>query len=136
MAKLTREQQAEEIRKIAEECGVQENYLFTTTFDRYQVQLRILDRIEKAVDAAESLTVEKVYRGKEKNLYSNPVFTEYNRTVDSTNKTASTLMRIIKNFNVGDDGGEKEDPLMRIVNGGSKAKAMRDDDDDEDESDN
>ena len=136
MAKLTRQQQAEEIRRLAEESGVQENYLFTTTFDRYQVQLRILDRLEKAVDEAESVTTEKVYRGKEKNLYSNPVFTEYNRTVDSTNKTVSTLMRIIKNFNVGDDGGEKEDPLMRIVNGGSRAKAMRDDDDDEDESDN
>lgn len=135
MAKLTREQQAAEIKKIAEESGVQENFLFTTTFDRYQVQLRILDRLEKAVDEAESLTVEKVYRGKEKNLYSNPVFTEYNRTVDSTNKTVSTLMRIIKNFNVGDDGGEKEDPLMRILNGGSSSKATRDDDDDDEESD-
>lgn len=135
MAKLTREQQAAEIKKIAEESGVQENFLFTTTFDRYQVQLRILDRLEKAVDEAESLTVEKVYRGKEKNLYSNPVFTEYNRTVDSTNKTVSTLMRIIKNFNVGDDGGEKEDPLMRILNGGSSSKATRNDDDDDEESD-
>lgn len=135
MAKLTREQQAAEIKKIAEESGVQENFLFTTTFDRYQVQLRILDRLEKAVDEAESLTVEKVYRGKEKNLYSNPVFTEYNRTVDSTNKTVSTLMRIIKNFNVGDDGGEKEDPLMRILNGGSSSKAARNDDDDDEESD-
>ena len=126
MAKLSREQQAEEIKRIAAESGVQENYLFTTTFDRYQVQLRILDRLEQAVDEAEEVTTEKVYRGKEKNLYANPVFTEYNRTVDSTNKTVSTLMRIIKNFNVGDDGGEKKDPLMRILNGG----------DDDDESDN
>lgn len=118
MKKLTREQQAAEIRRIAEESGVQSNYLFITTFDRYQVQLRILARLEKAVDEAEEVTTEKVYRGKEKNLYANPVFTEYNRTVDSTNKTVSTLMRIIKTFNVGDGGGEDEDPLLSIINGG------------------
>lgn len=126
MATLTRQQQAEEIKRIAEESGVQSNYLFITTFDRYQVQLRILDRLEKAVDEAEEVTTEKVYRGKEKNLYANPVFTEYNRTVDSTNKTVSTLMRIIKNFNVGDSGKEAKDPLVAILNGG-------DDDDEGDE---
>lgn len=126
MAKLSREEQAAEITRLAAESGVQSNYLFITTFERYQVQLRILDRLEKAVDEAESATTEKSYKSGVKNLYANPVFTEYNRTVDSTNKTVGTLMRIIKNFNVGDEAGEERDPLMSIINGG----------DEDDESDN
>ena len=122
MAKSTREEQAEEIKKLAEECGVQSNFLFITTFDRYQVQLRILDRLEVALDKETELKVTKQYSKEQKNEYANPLFREYSRAVDSANKTVGTLMRIIKNFNVG---GEEEDndPLMAAING--------EDDDDE-----
>ena len=122
MAKSTREEQAEEIKKLAEECGVQSNFLFITTFDRYQVQLRILDRLEAALDKETELKVTKQYSKEQKNEYANPLFREYSRAVDSANKTVGTLMRIIKNFNVG---GEEEDndPLMAAING--------EDDDDE-----
>lgn len=122
MANSTREEQAEEIKKLAEECGVQSNFLFITTFDRYQVQLRILDRLEAALDKETELKVTKQYSKEQKNEYANPLFREYSRAVDSANKTVGTLMRIIKNFNVG---GEEEDndPLMAAING--------EDDDDE-----
>lgn len=125
MATLSREKQAEEIRKLAEDSGVQSNYLFITTFDRYQVQLRILDRLEAAVDAEEEVKVEKKYGKDVVNSYANPVIKEYSRAVDSANKTVGTLMRIIKNFNVGGEG-EDEDPLMAAING-------EDDDDEADE---
>ena len=124
MATLSREKQAEEIRRLAEESGVQSNYLFITTFDRYQVQLRILDRLERAVDAETNIKVTKQYSKDQKNEYANPLFREYSRAVDSANKTVGTLMRIIKNFNVGDDE-EDEDPLLAVIRG----------DDDDDESD-
>ena len=125
MAK-SRDQQAEEIRKLAEESGVQSNYLFITTFDRYQVQLRILDRLEQAVDAENDVTVEKKYGKNAVNTYANPVIKEYSRAVDSANKTVGTLMRIIKNFNVGGDDDAEKDPLMAIING-------EDDDEESDE---
>lgn len=124
MATLSREKQAEEIRRLAEESGVQSNYLFITTFDRYQVQLRILDRLERAVDAETNIKVTKQYSKDQKNEYANPLFREYSRAVDSANKTVGTLMRIIKNFNVGEDE-EEEDPLLAVIRG----------DDDDDESD-
>lgn len=115
-AKLQR--QASEIMRIAEESGVQSNYLFATTFQRYQVQLQILDKLEEAM-ADEGMLVSKEYVKGRKNLYSNPAVSEYNRTTDSANKTVATLMRIIHNFSMGEQH-EDEDPLMSMINGGGE----------------
>lgn len=117
MAKLTLNQQAQEIIKIAEESGVQSNFFFITTFKRYQVQLNILNELEKTMKD-EGMLVSKEYVKGRKNLYSNPAVAEYNKTTDSANKTVSTLMKILRNFNVVDDTGDAgEDPLMKIING-------------------
>ena len=43
---------------------------------------------------------------------------EYNRTTDSANRTAQTLMKIIKDLGKGKDDEEEEDPLMKLLNGG------------------
>lgn len=113
--KKSLEQQAKEIIKLAEESGVQSNFFFVTTFERYQVQLRILKELQECIEE-EGMLVSKEYVKGRKNVYSNPAVSDYNRTTDSANKTVATLMRIIKNF--GDDGGkEDKDPLMEIING-------------------
>lgn len=117
MAKSLNEQ-AQEIIKIAEDSGVQSNFFFLTTFKRYQVQLNILAGLEQSIKQ-EGSTVTKEYVKGRKNLYSNPAVADYNRTTDSANKTVSTLMRIIKGFNVGDGTEAKEkDDLMAAINGG------------------
>ena len=118
MAKMTLTQQAQEIIRIAEESGVQSNFFFLTTFKRYQVQLNILNELEKTIKDDDML-VEKEYVKGRKNVYSNPAIAEYNKTTDSANKTVSTLMKIIKNFTIVEDAGDAdEDPLMKIINGG------------------
>ena len=117
MAKMTLNQQAQEIMRIAEESGVQSNFFFLTTFKRYQVQLNILNELEKTMKE-EGMLVSKEYVKGRKNLYSNPAVAEYNKTTDSANKTVATLMRILKNFNVEDTSEAEEDPLMMIINGG------------------
>lgn len=116
MAKMTLNQQAQEIMRIAEESGVQSNFLFLTTFKRYQVQLNILNELEKTIKS-EGMLVTKEYVKNRGNLYTNPAVTDYNRTTDSANKTVATLMRILKNFGVDDGRQEEEDPLMKIING-------------------
>ena len=108
------ERQAEEIMNLAEESGVRDNYFFVTTFERYQVQLTILDELEEAIQN-EGLLVTKEYVKGRKNVYSNPAISDYNRTTDSANKTVSTLMRIIRSF--GDSAPEEADPLLDILNG-------------------
>ena len=115
--KLSLNEQAKEIIKIAEESGVQSNFFFITTFKRYQVQLNILTELEQAIKSEGTLVSKEYVKGR-KNIYSNPAIQDYNRTTDSANKTVSTLMRILRNFGVSDSDSEEEDPLMKIINGG------------------
>ena len=115
MAKLSLNEQAQEIIKIAEESGVQSNFFFITTFKRYQVQLNILTELEKTMKE-EGMLVTKEYVKGRKNLYSSPAVAEYNKTTDSANKTVACLMKIIRNFNVSDTT-EDEDPLLKMING-------------------
>lgn len=122
MARSTRlttrslKKQAAEIMRIAEESGVQTNYFFLTTFDRYQTQISILEDLKKRISESETLVTKEYVKGRE-NVYTNPAITEYNRTTDSANKTVGTLIKIIKGFK-GEDGSEDIDPLLSIINGG------------------
>lgn len=113
---LTLNQQAAEILKIAEAAGVQTNFFFITTFKRYQVQINILNELEKTIKE-EGTLVSKEYVKNRKNLYENPAIKAYNSTTDSANKTVSTLIRIIKGFK-GEDSNNDIDPLLSIINGG------------------
>ena len=119
MAKLSLNEQAQEIIKIAEESGVQSNYFFLTTFKRYQVQLNLLDNLEKRIQEDGAVVTKEYVKGRE-NVYSNPALKDYNTTTDSANRTVSTLMKIIKNYNVGETT-EDEDPLFKIINGGEES---------------
>lgn len=115
MAKMTLNEQAQEIIKIAEESGVQSNFFFLTTFKRYQVQLNTLNDLEKAIKE-DGMLVKKEYVKGRKNLYTSPAVTQYDKTTDSANKTVSCLLKIIKTFNVSETT-EDEDPLLKIING-------------------
>lgn len=108
---------AQEILKIAEQYGVEKNFLFITTFKRYTVQLKILGDLEKAIEE-NGATVTKEYVKGRQNLYTNPAIKEYNNAVTSANKTVSTLMSIIKtNSNNYNENDGEEDPLMKALNG-------------------
>ena len=116
MAKKSLNEQAKEILRLAEESGLQSNYFFVTTFERYQVQLEILDNLKRAIDD-EGMLVSKEYVKGRKNLYTNPAVSDFNRTTDSANKTVATLLRILKSFEA-EAAHEETDPLMDIINGG------------------
>lgn len=117
MSKKELEKQASEIMRIAEESGVQGNYFFITTFERYQVQLRMLEELEKSLNEDGMLVTKEYVKGR-KNVYSSPAVKDYNTTTDSANRTVSTLMKIIRNYNVSDaTDNDVEDPLLKIING-------------------
>ena len=117
MSKLTLQEQANEIKRMAEESGLESNYFFITTFERYEVQLSILERLKESMDK-DGMLVSKEYVKGRGNLYSSPAVTEYNRTTDSANKTVSTLMRILKNFGASSTDDKGGDPLLAMINGG------------------
>lgn len=110
--------QADAILKMAKDAGLDDNFFFSTTFKRYQVQLHILDELEKMIEE-KGVVVNKSYVKGEKNLYSNPAVVDFNRTTDSANKTVATLLRILKIFDA-DLTGEESDPLIDMINGGEE----------------
>ena len=107
MAKLNLNEQAKEIIKIAEKHGVEQNFFFITTFKRYQVQLNILNELEKTINDDGVLCTKEYIKGR-KNVYSHPAIKDYNRTTDSANKTVTTLMKIITTLRTSDDTEENE----------------------------
>ena len=78
----------------------------------------MLNDLERAIKE-DGTTVTKEYVKGRKNVYSNPALKDYNTTTDSANRTVATLMKIIKNYNVGETT-EEEDPLFKIINGGEE----------------
>lgn len=95
--KLSLQEQVNEILARAEEKGVQSNFFFVTTFKRYQVQMKILQELEKAISEI-GTTVTKEYVKGRQNICTNPAITEYNKTATAANGTVSTLMSIIKSL--------------------------------------
>lgn len=111
----TLQEQAEEIKKLAEESGVQTNFFFITTFDRYLSQLAILEELKASIEDNKSLVKQTYVKGRS-NVVLNPAIRAYNSTTDSANKTVTCLMKIINGFK--DENDNEIDPLLAIINGG------------------
>ena len=115
----TMNDKAKEILELAEKNGVQTNFFFTTTFQRYLVQIKILADLEQEINE-EGTTVTKEYVKGRGNIYTNPAINAYNNTTNSANKTVTTLLKIVQGFKAEDK--EKDvDPLLKIINGGGES---------------
>lgn len=90
-------QAAEELIRMAEEGGVEQNFFFTTTFNRYKVQLNTLTRLQKELSDGDVLITKEYVKGRP-NLVANPAVAEYNRTATAANQTVATLLKIITTF--------------------------------------
>lgn len=102
---------ADEILRKAEKKGVTKNFFFVTTFKRYQVQMKIMSELEKAMDAEGPLVVKEYVKGR-KNLVANPAITEYNKTATAANGTVSTLINIVKALPEEASGKSKLEMLL------------------------
>lgn len=109
--KLELKDRVSEILKDAERLGISDNFLFQTTFKRYQTQLKILDDLEEAIEEY-GATVTKEYVKGRQNLTANPAITEYNKTSTAANGTVATLINIIKSAKPTE---EKNDSLTEFL---------------------
>lgn len=91
---LTLQEQADLIVKNAEKKGVSTNFFFVTTFKRYQVQMKIMNDLEKAINEDGSLVTKKYVKNRE-NIYTHPAIAEYNKTATAANGTVATLLKIL-----------------------------------------
>lgn len=112
MAKLSLEEKAKAIIEMAEAKGIQTNFFFVTTFERYQMQMRILSDLAKEIEET-GATVTKAYVKGRENIYTNPAITEYNRTATAANGTVTTLINIVKSMSSEDKNGA--DPLAALL---------------------
>lgn len=112
--KKSLKQQAKEILKQAEDRGVSSNFFFVTTFNRYQVQMGILEELEKSIKEYGATVTKEYVKGRE-NLVANPAITEYNKTATAANGTVSTLINIIKSLSNEPDA---MDQLTEFLNNG------------------
>lgn len=108
-------QQAQEILKIAEKHGVEQNFFFLTTFKRYQVQINILNDLEKTIKSENTLVTKEYVKGRE-NIYTHPAITEYNKTSTAANQTVQTLVRIITTLR--DDNQDDGNELLEFLKNG------------------
>lgn len=99
-------EQMTEVLAKAEQKGVSTNFFFRTTFARYQVQMKILQDLEKAI-IEHGATVTKEYVKGRQNLVANPAITEYNKTATAANGTVSTLINIMKSLSDEEKNGGK-----------------------------
>jgi hypothetical protein len=113
--KQTLAEQAQEILRIAEQHGVEQNFFFLTTFKRYQVQINILIDLEAAIKRDGSLVTKEYVKGRG-NVYTHPAITEYNRTSTAANQTVQTLMKIIATMREDDD--DTGDELLEFLRRG------------------
>lgn len=109
------DEKAKEIMKAAEEKGVQSNFFFITTFQRYLIQIDVLSKLEEMIKKEDTLVTKEYVKGR-KNVYSNPAITEYNKTTDSANKTIACLLKIVRSFSETEPPKEN-DPLLDAING-------------------
>ncbi len=105
---------AEEIMAIAEKQGAEKNFMFLTTFRRYQVQIKILSNLEKIISSEPSL-VTKEYVKARQNLYAHPAIREYNNTCTAANNTTATLIKILTSLQREED--PEDDALIKFMNG-------------------
>ena len=112
--KMTLNEQAQEILRIAEEHGVEQNFFFITTFKRYQVQISILNELEKKINEEGALVTKEYVKGRA-NVYTHPAIGEYNKTSTSANQTVATLIKIIKSLRNDDEANDGDDELLKAL---------------------
>lgn len=102
-----------ELMQMAVDYGVDKNAMFIAAANQYALQQRVIDNIKNALDAEDSLMTTKEYVKGRANVYANPLVRELPKHADSANRTAQTMLDIIKAL-----GKEKkvEDRLTQLMN--------------------
>lgn len=119
--KMSLNEKASEILRKAEQYDLENNVLFTTTFQGLTVQLKILADLEKVIRTQEALVTKEYVKGRG-NIYVHPAINEYNKTRSSANNTVVTLLKIIDKAKDQENKGDEHDPLWDILNGGGMSE--------------
>ena len=101
------EQLANEIMMEAKKRGCSDSYFFQTTFERYQTQLEILNKLKKSFQGQDVLVTKEYVKGREC-IVVNPAISEYNKTATAANGTVAALFKMVS-LVTEPDGSEPAD---------------------------
>lgn len=104
------------ILELINKSSAKDNYFFVSTFERYQVQIKILTELQQSFTGDGALTTKEYVKGRE-NIYVHPAITEYNKTATAANGTVATLINILKAIPADNDGGRLQEMLNELNNG-------------------
>ena len=95
-----------ELLQMAEEYGVQDNALFLSAANNYQIQKKIIDRISETIENDETTVVKEYVRDRE-NVQAHPLIKELPKHVDSANKSLTMMLNIITQLGERKTVGDK-----------------------------
>lgn len=104
------DKQCKKILEKAKELDLENNFFFSTTFDRYREQLNILEKLKVAIEENGPTVTKEYVKGRE-NLVTNPAIGDYNKTATAANGTVATLLKIM--MSVAD---EQKKPAKDLMN--------------------
>lgn len=88
-----------DLMRMAEKYGVADNALFVSAVKQYALQMKVIETIQNSLDQADMTTTKSYVKGIE-NVYANPLVRELPKHSDAANRTAQTMLDIIKKLGV------------------------------------
>lgn len=85
---------SEEILEKAKAKGIEDDYFFQTTFERYKFQLQLLADLQQDI-LENGIKTAKVYVKGYENEAPNPAIGEYAKIATCANNTVNTLLKIL-----------------------------------------
>lgn len=84
----------DELMKLAQQYGVENNALFLAAAKQYDLQQRVISLMKQGIEEGD-LTTQKTYISGQANDYAAPLVKELPKHSDAANRTAQTMLDII-----------------------------------------
>lgn len=95
-----------ELMQMAEEYGVDDNALFLSAANNYQIQKKLIDRISETIEHDETIVTKEYVKDRE-NMQAHPLVKELPKHMDSANKSLTMMLNIITQLGERKTAGDK-----------------------------
>lgn len=106
------EDKSKQILEKAKAKGIEDDYFFQTTFERYKFQLKLLAGLQEDI-MVNGIKTSKVYVKGCENEAPNPAIGEYAKIATCANNTVNTLLKILDKPK--SKKAEKEDKVTELL---------------------
>ena len=96
----------QDIMKMAADYGVDDNALFVSTAEQYELQRKVIKEMRKSITKGDPLVTKEYVKGRE-NVMAHPFIQLLPKHIDSANKTLGTMLDIIERLGAKKAVGDK-----------------------------